>query len=152
MLAPIHVKLASPNMDSGQVPTFEPQETIKLWFMISKVGSWLLHAKPFVRTYVESWVKLFCLTQLWTQVLSLTSKKSCNVRIIVNPKPKSPITTQWLRLHELTLSNLGVRSWDALWFGLYHGPGSSLLNNHTTYVMVSVRCYLVCFVNFSNFY
>jgi hypothetical protein len=42
--------LASPNMEA-KVPTFQPQETIKIWLIIIKIGGWL-----FCGTCVESWV------------------------------------------------------------------------------------------------
>ena len=38
--------LASTNMEA-KVPTFEPQDTIKIWLIVIKVGSWLLYAKVY---------------------------------------------------------------------------------------------------------
>ena len=36
---PTPLIFASANMDSGKVPTFEPHETIKIWFIFIEVGS-----------------------------------------------------------------------------------------------------------------
>ena len=39
------IKLNKPNEHGGEVSTFEPQETIKIWLTISKLRSCLVYAK-----------------------------------------------------------------------------------------------------------
>ena len=49
--SPTHV---SKSQHGGKVPTFEPQETIKIWLTIIKVRTWLFYAqKPWV-----SWLRV----------------------------------------------------------------------------------------------
>ena len=42
----VPLMLAGPNMEAKS-QTFETQQTIKIWLIIIKVGSWLLHAELF---------------------------------------------------------------------------------------------------------
>jgi hypothetical protein len=72
----IHV---SKPKQGDKAPTFEPQETIKTWLILIKVGPWLFHAK-------NSWGLCWelslacCSTALSTKFPSITSKKCCDLK------------------------------------------------------------------------
>ena len=57
-LGPVHMgsqvplMLASPNI-GGIGPTFEPQETIKIWLIFIKIGPWMFYAKMFARLVLK---------------------------------------------------------------------------------------------------
>jgi hypothetical protein len=78
--------LVSKFQHGGKVPTFEPQETLKiyLWFTFIEVGSCLFYAKHTFSELVLRVGSSFLLDPtLSAQVPSLTSKKCCHVGIHV---------------------------------------------------------------------
>ena len=85
--SPIHV---SKSQHEGKVSTFEPQETIEIWFLFIKVGSWLVYAKS-LEICVESWVLLLA---------------QPNSQHKFQASPQKNIAMQ------ASTSNLGVRTWD----------------------------------------
>ena len=104
----VPLMLASPNMDLGKVPTFEPQEKhLNIFNYLMQKYSWDLCWEMGLD---------FCLTQLSTQVPSLTSKNCCHVGIHVILGTWDPVwsgksqlpCSKWLRLHGLTSSDLGL--------------------------------------------
>jgi hypothetical protein len=79
VLSPTYV---SKPQHGGKVPTFEPQESIKIWFTIINIESYYYSIKIFMGLALRVGSS-FCSTQLSTQVPSLTSKKCCHVNIHV---------------------------------------------------------------------
>ena len=58
MESQVPLMLASPNVEA-KIPTFEPQNTIKIRLIISKIGSRLFYAKYMRGACVETQVLLF---------------------------------------------------------------------------------------------
>ena len=73
---PTHVR---ESQHGGKVPTFEPQDTIKIFI---KVGSWFFYEKLFVGLVLRIGPS-FCSIQLSTQVPSPHLQKCCHVGIHV---------------------------------------------------------------------
>jgi hypothetical protein len=72
---PTHV---SKSRHGGKTPTFEPQETIQMWLIVVKVGSWLVDAKIFVG-----------------RVLRLGSSFLLDPALNTSPKPHLRKTLPW---------------------------------------------------------
>ena len=93
--SPIHV---SESQHGGKVPTFEPQETIKIWLSIIKVGSWSFYAKTFTGL-----------------VLRVGSSFLFNPPLNTTPKAHLQIMScvaMWA-----SMSYLGLKTWDPVWSG-----------------------------------
>ena len=110
----------SKSQHGGACPAFEPHETVKVWLIIIEVGSWIC--------------KIFA-----GVVLTIGSSFLLGPTLDTSPKPhlqkvllcRHPCYTwdpvwsgksqlpcsQRLRLHGLTSSVLGPRSWDPMWTG-----------------------------------
>ena len=46
----------SKSQHGDKVPTFEPQETIKVWFIFFRVGCFIISCKTIHSARVESWI------------------------------------------------------------------------------------------------
>ena len=68
--SPIH---ANKTQQASEVPTFEPQEIIKIRLIIIELGSWLFYVKKFLGLVLRVGSS-FCSTQLSTEIPSLTFK------------------------------------------------------------------------------
>ena len=115
----------SKSQHGGKVPTFEPQETIKIKLIIIKLWSWLVNAKTHSRDLCWELGLAFCSTQLSTHVPSLTSQSVAvwGSMSYLGLKTWDPMwsgksqfpCSQQLRLHGLTSRDLGLRTWDHVW-------------------------------------
>ena len=126
----------SPTHDSksqhgGEVPTSKPQETMKIWLIIIKVGYWLIYEK-YLRDLHWKVGLIFLLDPTlnpspkpWPQKM-LPCWQPCHIGGFRTWDPvwsgKSQLpSSQLLRLHGLTSSDLELRTWGPWWIG----PNSS---------------------------
>ena len=110
-----------------KVPTFESQETIKIWLIIMKVGSWLFYA------WIFAWLVSRVGSSFLLNPTLNTSHKPHLHKVLPCRHPchtwdswcgtvwsgKSHLPgSQGLRLHGLTSSGLGLWTWDTMCTGL----------------------------------
>ena len=118
----------SKSQHGGKVPTFEPQENIKIWLIIIKVGSWLFYAEIFtglaLRVGSSSLLDPTFNTSPEPHLQKvLPCRHPCHTWDLgLGTRVKSQLPcSQRLRLHRLTSSDLGLRSWDLCELALrYH--------------------------------
>ena len=120
--SPTHV---SKSKHGGKVPTIEPQQIIKVWFTSIKIRSWLFHAKKLsgLVLRVGSTFLLGPTLNIHPEPLLqkvLPCRHPCHTWALGpmwSDKSQIPCS-QWLSLHGLTSSKVGLRTWDPLWTGL----------------------------------
>ena len=102
-------------------PNFEPRETIKIWLIIIKVGSQLFYAKIFAWLVLKVWCSFLFNMSPNTSLKPRLQKKvlpcrhPCHSWDPVWSGKSQPSWSQWLRLHGLTSSDFGLRTWASKW-------------------------------------
>ena len=104
----------------GKVPTFEPQETFKIWLLIINIGSGVIYAKIFAGI-------VFMIGPCFLLDPTLnTNPKPHFQKVLPSRHPCHTWNSMWsgksqlacsqsLRLHGLTSSALRLRTWDVVW-------------------------------------